>query len=126
MATAVLIAKIFALIYLSISVGYIFNKEYYRKEFPKILDNFSLLLYGGAAAIAVGCLILAAHNTWTYSWTTLITLLGWLALLKGILLIIYPKFVKWFEPLLKGKALDAYMAIPLILGLILGYFGFFA
>lgn len=126
MAVAILIAKIVAITYLSFSVGYIFNKELYRKEVPKLADNFSLIMIGGPTAIVIGCLILSVHNTWAYSWTSLVTLIGWIAIVKGILFLVYPKAIKWFEPLLKGKALDAFMAIPLIVGLIFAYFGFLA
>jgi hypothetical protein len=126
MATAILIAKILAVVYLSLSVGYIANRKLYKTEFPKLLDNFSFMLFGGMMAIVLGCLILNAHNTWNSDWTFLITLIGWGAVIKGVIMLAFPKAMNVFKPLYKGKNMDAFMAIPVIVGLVFAYFGFLA
>lgn len=126
MATAIFIAKVLAIVYLAFSLGYIVNREYYRKELPKLLDNFGFMMLGGMMAILIGCLILQAHNTWNPDWTFLITLIGWITVIKGIVILAFPKVINWFAPLLKSKNLDAFMAIPVVVGFLFAYWGFFA
>lgn len=107
------------------ALGLLFNKTYYQKEFKKIVRDSSLLLLGGFLAIAVGFLILQYHHTWTASWVTIITLVGWVSLIKGIVLLAFPRVVdRYRELIFRDNHLNYYL-LPLlaILGLVFGYFG---
>jgi hypothetical protein len=44
----------------------------------------------GLAATATGAIILPLNNMWTSGLPLLITVMGWLALLKGIFILIFP------------------------------------
>ena len=57
-------------------------------------------------AIILGLLNIIAHNIWVLNWRIIITLFGWITLLKGITLFAFPKFTikmidrfdsKWFH-----------------------------
>ncbi len=120
-----LIAKMAAVIYLSASVGAFFGADYYRKIAEDFFSNAGLVYVSGFITAVIGLLIATYHNRWTKSWTLLITLLGWLALLKGILLIAFPQFVhtvsqRMFTDL--GTRIFPYAAF--CLGLLFAYFGF--
>lgn len=81
---------------------------------------------GGIMAVVVGMLIVSYHNVWEVSWTLIVTLIGWLALIKGALLLIIPEaFINLASPLFKSKFLPTIGVSTIILGLVLGYFGFF-
>ena len=93
------------------------------KEFTK---SPALCYLGGVLALFFGLFILMLHNTWDASWTTIITIIGWLSVIKGALLIacpnIYPHFLNW---ICKGGALMRYIGvIYLLLGLFLTVKGF--
>jgi len=76
-------------------------------------------------ALVVGFLIVSNHNVWVQDWTVLVTIIGWLALLKGVLIFLAPKFlIKLSASILKKTNLIGLCAI--ILGLVFGYFGFLA
>jgi hypothetical protein len=52
-------------------------------------------MFAGCISILVGLLIVTSHNIWTPEWPLLITLIGWVALLKGIAEVYVPdQFVK--------------------------------
>lgn len=86
------------------------------------------MVYGGLAALTIGLVIVSAHNVWVQSWEVIITIFGWLAVVEGILLLLLPEemsriVAKW----LKGKGLIVFGGIfYLILGIVLGYAGWFA
>lgn len=125
METTLFIAQVLAVYYLTIGVAFLINGKYYQKEFLKMLDNVLFSFYGGIMALLVGLLILHAHNVWTQDWTVAVTIVGWLATIKGVYLIVFPRHVKIFKPLFKSKSMMTWM-IPmvLILGGFFGYFGF--
>ena len=128
METSLFIAKIFGLLYLVVGAGLILN----RKVFQQIMDDFcknaALILYGGIFSLGIGLVIVLTHNVWVTGWPVIITIIGWIAIIKGVWLIIFPNTVSAFmqayqknENLLIAQSVGA-----LIFGIVLTYFGFFA
>ena len=126
METSIFIAKILGLVYLAVGLGMIFSPGYYREKFEEMVKNASFMYLGGLLALVVGFLVITYHNIWENSWVVLVTIIGWLALLKGLLLLIFPRtMINLCMPLVKkDSCLIAKGIIVLILGLIFGYFGF--
>jgi len=128
METSILLAKIFGLTYIVVGLGMLINKEYYHKLFKEYLKNESLVYFGGVAALVVGIVILSFHNYWVSSWEVIITVFGWMALIKGILLLLVPKaLIDLFRPWFKNETtLTLFGLLALVIGVVLGYFGFIA
>lgn len=125
METSVLIAKIISVIYLSFGVGLIFNTSFYKKGIEKLLDNASFMILAGMIAVIVGIVIIEFHNIWEKNWTLVITLIGWIALIKGILLLAFPKTMVFFKPMFQFENLYKYLApLVILFGLVFAYFGF--
>jgi hypothetical protein len=73
----------------------------------------------------IGLLIVTYHNRWTKNWTVLITILGWIALFKGICLIAFPQFVHSLsERMFTDFGATIFPYASLCLGLLFAYFGF--
>ena len=126
METSFFIAKIIALIYLVIGIGLVANPKYYHKMFDKLINNSSMLFFSGILALVAGYLLVSYHNIWEGGWIVVITVFGWLSLIKGAFILMFPNSMKKFS---KGlfKTSDAFLVdglIIIILGLIFGYFGF--
>ena len=120
------VAQVVAIIYLSIGIGMLFNMDYYKKMFTKMYDEMTAMYVGGFSAIVAGFALVTYHNIWAKNWTVLVTIIGWLALIKGISLIAFPRqFQKLSGPMIEG-GMNVLSIIILTLGLIFGYFGFFA
>lgn len=127
METSTLIARLFAPLYLSIGLGMFLSPKYYKKMLGELTHATTLAYLGGTIALVIGVLIVTYHNAWEGNWTLIITLMGWLTLLKGVLLLMIPEpFIELISPLIKSRALPVVGAVALGLGLILGYFGFLA
>ena len=127
METTILIAKIIGVIYLSFGVGMLFNKEHYTKAFENLLESSTYLIVGGFFAVIFGLLIIEYHNIWTKNWIVLITIVGWIALFKGILLLAFPKSFNRYKSLIKHKGVINFLTVFVILfGCLFIYFGFFS
>jgi hypothetical protein len=127
MELSVLIAKITSVVYLAAGLGAIFSADYYRKLTDDMFKNAALIYLTGFTAVVLGFLIVHYHNFWRGDWTVLITIIGWLALVKGVLLIAFPQSVQRFsEALFKGSGFKVFPYIAILLGLLFGYFGFVA
>jgi len=69
-----------------------------------------------------------AHNVWELGWVGLVTLLGWGAVVKGIVYMAYPEFAHIWKKKLKSNPdlLQILLIVVLIAGAYLSYVGFYA
>ena len=119
------IFQFFSVVYLCIGVGMIFNREFYKKMFSDFVGNASMLYLGGVMALVVGFLLVTFHNTWVCSPSTIITVLGWIALIKGVVILVQPKALISLTKALVAS--DKFMTIEMVLviaiGLLFSYYG---
>lgn len=126
METSLLIAKILCIIYLTVGIGLVLNRSYYKNAFIELLENKAFLFLGGWIAIVAGVSLINYHNLWVNDWRVIITLIAWIALIKGILLFAFPKIMPLYKPLfLRPRVLDFITLLVVVLGLFFGYLGFF-
>jgi len=67
-------------------------------------------------------LLVGHHNIWVKDWRVLITLIGWIAVIKGVLLIAFPQLISLFKGWYKNTR--AWGILIIVLGLLFGYLGF--
>ncbi|MHC4742252.1 MAG: hypothetical protein ACYS8Z_10085 [Planctomycetota bacterium] len=120
------IFQILSLLYVAVGIGILINPDFYRKVFEDFTESPSVLYLGGAIALAIGYLIVAFHNTWAMDVSVIVTIIGWIALLKGLVILIRPKImIAICKAILKEKGTLKIEAIAIIiLGLILSFLGF--
>ena len=120
------IFQIFSLFYIIVGIGILINPGFYKKLFEDFIENAAVLYLGGAMALTIGYLILAFHNTWTKDLSVIITIFGWLALIKGIVILIRPKImIALSKAILKNESILKIEAIVIIiLGLAFSFLGF--
>jgi hypothetical protein len=121
------IFQIFSLTYISVGIGILINPDFYKKLFEDFIENAAALYLGGIMALALGYLIVAFHNTWTKDLSVIITLVGWLALIKGILILIQPKIIVALSKAIMKKRmfLKIEAIVVIILGLAFSFLGFY-
>ncbi len=120
------IFQIFSLAYLAIGIGILINPDFYKKLYEGFIENATALYLGGFAALVIGYLIVAFHNTWTKDLSVIITVIGWIALIKGILILVQPKImIALIKAIVtKGNFLKIEAVVVIIIGLALSYLGF--
>lgn len=112
------------LVYTVVGLGILLDTSRYTKLFDDVFKNTALLYYGGVMALLVGYLITTfGPNSVTLDYAGLVSLIGWIALVKGVLLLVKPDVIRTSAAFwMKNMQLAG--GIALILGLILGYYGF--
>ena len=79
----------------------------------------------GFTTVILGSLIAFYHNVWSGDWRVLITIVGWLAIVKGVALMAFPGFMRRIsEPFVAGKCWKLFPYVAFLLGLLFGWFGF--
>ena len=120
------IFQVFSLAYLAIGIGIFINPGFYKKLYEDCCQSASTLYLGGMAALSIGYLLVAFHNTWTKDLSVIITVIGWIALIKGILIFACPKIIINITKaiLSKDSILKIQAVIVIIIGLLFLFLGF--
>jgi len=127
MELSIFIAKLFAVVYLMIGLGMLLSPAYYQKLMGDMLKNPFVFYFGGMLAAVIGFLLVTYHNIWESSWVVVVTIFGWLALLKGFMFLVFPGHVAFWQGMFKKKGhMFIWALIVLAFGLFFGYYGFMA
>ncbi|MCD6395165.1 MAG: hypothetical protein J7M40_16890 [Planctomycetes bacterium] len=121
------IFQIFSLAYLAIGIGILINPDFYKKLYEGFIEDATTLYLGGFAALVIGYLIVAFHNTWPKDYSVIITVIGWIALIKGVLILVQPKIMIALTKAIatKGNFLKIEAIAVIILGLAFSFLGFY-
>jgi len=90
METSIFLAKLLGPLLAIVALSILMNGNTFNhilKEFPK---SSYVLYLSGLMAYAMGALIVLNHNVWVMDEFVIITVLGYLALVKGILILLFP------------------------------------
>lgn len=125
--TTVFIAQLMGPIGLAMGFGIFLSKNYYLKTYRNLENETLGVLIGGISALVIGILILLNHNTWSSGPEIAVSIIGWLALVKGILLLVFPKAVDAFGDKIATSGTIPYVgAVALAIGAYLSWVGFLA
>jgi hypothetical protein len=107
--------------------GILLNSEGYRATADEFLRGVGLIYMSGMMALVAGLAIVYLHNVWTKDWRTLLTLIGWFAVIDGILRVVVPEFIQRFDAwyIAQPGFLIGSGLIVLALGLFLSFKGLF-
>jgi len=127
MNTSIFVVQIAAVIYLSVGVGMLINPDYYQRLFAEVSKDSLAMYVGGFMALILGFTLVTYHNIWVQGWQVLVTIIGWLALIKGFLILAFPRVMQRLtKSMLKTKNTSSLSVFVILLGLIFMYFGFIA
>jgi len=125
MDASLLLVRLIGPLYLVVGLGLLLNQSYYREMLRSLPSGGILYYVSGAMALVFGIAVLLFHNLWVADWRVILTLLGWLGVAKGILLLVFPKaaigFTAWTA---KSSLLPASAVFALLLGLWFCYVGY--
>jgi hypothetical protein len=97
METSIFLAKFWGWYLIIFFLVLSFNPKRIRQIFEDLKDQKFVIIIA-FMAIVIGLLNILFHNTWESDWTVIITLMGWGALLEGLLLLAFPNLIaKWLE-----------------------------
>lgn len=128
MTTSIFLARLIGPLFLLVGLGILFNRSHYRELMRDFLEDSSLYYFSGVLALLTGIAIVQFHNVWELRWPVVITVIGWLSVVKGVVRILLPeKGAEYAGQILNSDGLLIGGAIVLLgLGASLGYQGFLA
>ncbi len=100
---------------------------------PKLLErlfagakNKRTMFLWGIITLAVGVVMVLVHNIWVLDWRVVITILGWLTLIKGLDLLLLPKRMRKRWSKMENWQWKVIFMFLFLGGLVLTYWGFTA
>ena len=126
MDVSIFLAKLIGLYLVITSLFIIAKRDTFKAVFVDYFNHPALVLVNGVIALILGLLIVLVHNVWEWNYKVLITLFGYLSVLKGIILLFIPEWAhKTSDNLSKGNFYLYEGFIFFLIGIYLTYVGFF-
>lgn len=122
MELSILIAKIISAIYIAAGIALMMGSVDLNAAVEDLEKSPALRFIAGAVGIAVGMILVEYHNFWVKEWPVLISLIGWLFLIGGVIVVLAPKALSYSKNMLKNPCLLG--LFMLLFGMVMGYFGF--
>jgi hypothetical protein len=93
MPTSIFLAQLLGPSFIVMGAGLLLNRDNSRTLAREFIDSPALIYLAGLIAFVAGLAIVLTHNVWAFGWPVIITLFGWLALIAGVLRIVFPAAV---------------------------------
>jgi hypothetical protein len=90
MAPAVFIARLVGPLFVAIGLGILLNRMFYADAVAEGVRSPVLIYLSGVASLLAGLAILNLHRAWSADWRAIITILGWVLLISGVIRIALP------------------------------------
>lgn len=122
----ILIAKFVGPVILAVGVGIFLSRNYYIKVYRNLENETLAVLMGGISILVAGIAIVLNHNMWDSFAAGLISFLGWMSVLKGVLLIMMPKTVDMFGDMVaNSKFFSVTAVLATVCGVYVTYIAYF-
>ncbi|MGE3318771.1 MAG: hypothetical protein AB7I18_05690 [Candidatus Berkiella sp.] len=116
-------ARLLGLYIVILYAGMFFHFKHFQTLAGQMTQNPVLLMVMGMFTLFLGLTIVLSHRTWR-GWPILITLIGYLVVAKGIMLLFFPEWVHKVVTAWQGYNIYIAVVPGLVLGLILLICGF--
>ena len=83
MSVSIFLARLLGPLLLLPGIGILVNPRPFRRMATEVVGSVTLVYLFGLIDFAAGLVIILTHNVWLLSWRVLITLIGWLMLIRG-------------------------------------------
>lgn len=120
------LAKLIGLYLLIIGISIIFKTAHYQKSMKELCKSDALMMLISIMPLVIGLSIILGHNVWVKSWATIITIIGWIIFIAGLVrLFFYKKVMQIISKKAEQKTFLITMGVICALfGAALTYLGF--
>jgi len=125
---SIFLARLLGPLLLFPGIGLLINPRVFRTMATEVVGKVTLVYLFGLTDLAGGLAVVLTHNVWVASWRVLITLIGWLMLIRGAARVLATDWVMGYgAKIVRNKQLYPVSGTVLVLlGLVLCYFGYVA
>jgi hypothetical protein len=90
MTISFFLGKVIGIYLFTTSLALVLNKKIYKDFLKEIAQNSSFIIFSGIIALILGIMIITTHNVWMMKWEVIITIIGWITFIKGVLFLYFP------------------------------------
>jgi hypothetical protein len=121
-----LVGPVFLIIGIGLALGMLMEGDAYSGLMKEFIASRALIYLTGILALAAGLAIVNTHNLWVPDWRVLVTILGWLFIIRGISNLVFPGKVQDLGDRMMAShgGLIAGAVVTLVLGAILTVKGY--
>ncbi len=126
MAASIFIAKLLGPVFVIFEIALLVKAQMFRAILKEFIRNSAFIYMAGFFGLLGGMALVVTHNVWVLGWPLIITLIGWMTLVRAVITIFQPQWiVVTGRRILKRPDIfrGAGMA-NLIIGLVLTYNGY--
>jgi hypothetical protein len=124
MEMSLFLAKLLGLYFLVVSLLCFFRHHEMKITGKELISSRSALAVSAEISLLFGLVIVIDHSLWEASWRVLVTILGYLLVLRGVLRYAFPVQVKKMWTKVAEKGCGLITLIMLVIGAYLTYCGF--
>ena len=126
MELSVFLAKVLGLYLVIVVPAALLNRKHFPRLIKEFSDSLAMVVLSGVVALVLGLLLVVGHNVWTADWRVIITVLGWLTLVKGVVRFAFPHKVARLGTVAASSWWAVVLVPFFIVGVYLAYKGFSA
>lgn len=118
MTNAELIAGFAGPLFMAVAAALLINRRTVANLVTGTLNGPEFIFFSGIFTLLAGLAIVRAHNVWAAEWTLLVTVLGWLCIVGGVIRIVWPERVTTLRAAVmrSENSLTAWALVSLLLG----------
>jgi len=128
MPASIFIAELLGPVFIVGGIALLFKEKMFREILQEFIRSQALLYLAGFFGLLGGLALVLTHNVWVRDWRLIITLIGWLTIVRALVTIFRPQeIVAIGSKILEHRGYFFGAAvINLSIGLALSYFGYLA
>ncbi len=94
MSTSILLARLIGPVLVVAGLAALVNPKFLQEIASEFLASRALIFIAGFLTLLAGLAIVNTHNVWSGGWPVVITVLGWLMVLGGVLRMGFPALTR--------------------------------
>jgi hypothetical protein len=124
------IARLMGPVMLVIGIGMVAGMftegESYSSLMKEFIGSRALIFVTGALALVAGLAVVNAHNLWVPDWRVIVTVLGWMLIVRGVMNLVFPAAVQAMGDRMVAShaGVVAGAAFTIVLGALLSIMGY--
>ena len=119
------LAELWGITIVVVSLALLIKPKRLEKLFREV-ENEATMFFWGTFSLVVGIAMVLAHNLWVRDWRVIITILGWLSLIKGLDVLFLPERMRKRWAKMENRQWRPIFVFLLFIGLVITYLGFTA
>jgi len=116
------LAQLWGITFILVSLVLLIKPKLLQKLFIEV-ENKTIMVFLGIVTFVIGLVMVFVHNLWVLDWRVVITIIGWLTLIKGLDLLLLPKRMKKRWSKMKNWQWFMLFASLFLAGLAFSYLG---